>query len=442
MSQTPGDIPRRFPSSPRWSKNTKLFVTACVLAFLVAVLVTFRQLALYVLLALVFSLVIRPIVDFLDNRLTKVPRWLTTLLIYLLVFGSLLAAPISRIPTWIRQVAEFLNALPNLLELVINNVTAFLSEPIVLFRGLITIPVDELSVDQIQQYLGDIVTFVASGLTSFINSIIVIITSGAIGFLSSTVFVLFLSFYFTKDGHILAQKLLRLAPDQYHDDMHFMFHRSNLIWGAFLRGQLILMLTIGVITFIAASILGLPNPVALAIVAGSMEIIPYAGPLLAAVPALLLAWFQADVSWLGTLTGPLWFTVITAATYWLIQQIENYFLVPRIMGHQLKLHPAFVFIGALAGWQLAGIFGIFLAAPLIATIRLIGAFIYGKLTDQAIADMVELPDEAVNSDEVVTEKPATSTGPSSNSGETSGQAGTPIPKPHKNKLPTRAQTGD
>ncbi len=393
MDQIDDRLPSKFPTSPKWSKSTKLFVTACVLIFSVTLLVIFRQLALYVLLALVFSLVIRPIVDYVDERLPKVPRWLATLLIYLLVFGSLFAVPISRIPRWMSQVAEFLNDFPNLLERSVDSFSTLFNEPILILGGRFMIPINEIEVSLLQQYLVDFVSFVGGGMTSFINSFVVVVTTGAIGFISSTVLVLFLSFYFTKDGHLFTKRILRLTPDPYYSDMRFMLTRASLIWGAFLRGQLILMLTIGIITFIVASILGLPNPVALAIVAGTMEIVPYAGPLLAAIPALLIAWFQNDASWLGVLIGPVWFTILTGFSYWLIQQLENYLLLPRIMGHQLKLHPAFVFVAALAGWQIAGIFGIFLAAPVLATMKLVSAFIYGKLTDQAVRDMVVIEND-------------------------------------------------
>ncbi|MGB1249756.1 MAG: AI-2E family transporter, partial [Candidatus Promineifilaceae bacterium] len=86
-----------------------------------------------------------------------------------------------------------------------------------------------------------------------------------------------------------------------------------------------------------------------------MELVPFIGPILAAIPAGLIAFFQSDVSWLGQLLSPFWFFVVVMGVYWLLQQIENYFVLPRVMGHQLKLHPAVVFVAAIAGFQLSGL---------------------------------------------------------------------------------------
>ena len=369
-----------------------MFVAACVTVFVVAVLVTFNQLFRFIILALVVSMVFRPIVDFIDARFGRIPRWLTTLIVYLLLLSGMIAIPVSTLPSIVAQVAQFISELPTMLELSIVGVTEFLTEPVTILGGRYTIPVDQITVNEFQQYLGQLVSLIAGSLSS-VNSLILNITSVTVSFISSTVFVLFLSYYLTKDGHVLADKIIHFVPDGYHDDAHNLMERSNLIWGAFLRGQLILMLTMGIVTFVVASILGLPNPVVLGVIAGAMEIIPYAGPVLAAIPAAMLAWFQHDVSWLGMLVNPFWFTIITLGCYWLVQQLENYVLVPRILGHQLKLHPAFVFVAALAGWQLAGVFGIFLASPMLATLRLFGTFVYGKLTDQTISDLQPLIEE-------------------------------------------------
>jgi predicted PurR-regulated permease PerM len=120
----------------------------------------------------------------------------------------------------------------------------------------------------------------------------------------------------------------------------------------------------------------------LGLLAGILEFIPNIGPVLASIPAILLALFQNESSWLGSLVGPFWFALIVLLLYGLIQRVENVYLVPRIIGRSLNLHPLVVLIGAVVGASVAGIFGILLAAPLLATARLILAYIYHKLLDQ------------------------------------------------------------
>jgi predicted PurR-regulated permease PerM len=141
-------------------------------------------------------------------------------------------------------------------------------------------------------------------------------------------------------------------------------------------------LIIGAVTFILALIVGLPNALLLALLAGVLEFIPNIGPVLATIPAILLALFQYESSWLGTLVGPFWFAVIVILLYGLVQRVENMYLVPRIIGRSLNLHPLVVLIGAIIGASVASVFGILLAAPLLATAKLLLTYIYNKLLDQ------------------------------------------------------------
>jgi len=115
------------------------------------------------------------------------------------------------------------------------------------------------------------------------------------------------------------------------------------------------------------------------LLAGVMEFVPNLGPLLAAIPAILLALFRGS-SYLP-LTN-FWFAVLVTGLYLLIQQIENNLLVPRILGHSLKLHPLVVLTGLIVGGSLAGILGMLLAAPVLATLRVIGYYVFCRLYDR------------------------------------------------------------
>jgi predicted PurR-regulated permease PerM len=119
-----------------------------------------------------------------------------------------------------------------------------------------------------------------------------------------------------------------------------------------------------------------PNALLLGLLAGILEIIPNLGPVLAAVPAVALAFFQ------GSDRLPLsneWFVALVIFLYILIQQVENYVFVPRILGASVKLHPVVVIAGVVAGASIAGLLGIFLAAPTIASLRLLGGYLYAKM---------------------------------------------------------------
>ena len=165
--------------------------------------------------------------------------------------------------------------------------------------------------------------------------------------------------------------------------------RINLTWRAFFRGQILLSISVGFVTFVTTALLGLPGALVLGILAGVLEVVPNLGPVLAAIPAVLLALIQ------GSRFLPLdnWvFALIVAGLYVLIQQVENNLLVPRIMGHSLDLHPMIVLIGVVVGTATAGILGAFLAAPLLASLKVLGMYAHAKLTDQVPFQKPVLPE--------------------------------------------------
>jgi phosphoglycolate phosphatase len=110
-----------------------------------------------------------------------------------------------------------------------------------------------------------------------------------------------------------------------------------------------------------------------------LEAIPTFGPILATIPALLVAFFRGSIY---LPISPFWFAALVLGIYTIIQQVENAYLVPRIMGRRLQLHPVVVFIGVLAGGLIAGALGVLLAAPIVATFRVLLRYVYAKLLDQ------------------------------------------------------------
>jgi predicted PurR-regulated permease PerM len=284
---------------------------------------------------------------------------------------------VTAIPPLVNQGSVFISNVPHYL----GQIGPFFDEPIVLMEGY-EIPIDELPFDQIIASLSanlvDIVQSVG-GQTLTIFGNVASVTISTVGWL---ILILVFSFYLVKDHDRLFTAVLSWTPENYQNDLQQLGRQISLTWNAFLRGQLLLCLVVGVIVFMITSLLGLPNSGSLAIFAGFMELIPTFGPVLAAIPAMLIALFQPSSSWLGDLMSPFWFGLLVAGIYALIYQFENYFLVPRIIGYHLQLHPLVVLLGVVAGATIAGVMGILLAAPLLATTRLILRYIYCKLVDE------------------------------------------------------------
>jgi predicted PurR-regulated permease PerM len=140
------------------------------------------------------------------------------------------------------------------------------------------------------------------------------------------------------------------------------------------------MVTIGTITFIGNTALGLPGAFSLAVVAGLLEMIPNLGPLLAAVPAISVALLQGS-TYLDV--NHLIFALMVMGFYALVQQVENNFIVPHILGEAVELHPLVIMGGVVVGTSAAGIIGALLAAPVIASGKEIMNYLYAKILGQA-----------------------------------------------------------
>ncbi|MGD9404726.1 MAG: AI-2E family transporter, partial [Anaerolineae bacterium] len=191
--------------------------------------------------------------------------------------------------------------------------------------------------------------------------------------------ILVISFYLVKDADRLRAFLDRIAPPGYTEELGHLREEINHVWKAFFRGQVVLGFAVGLIVWFTMMIVGLPNAGLMGLLAGLLEVVPTFGPILATIPALLIAFFQ------GSTYLPMsdfWFAVLVLAIYTVIQQTENAYLVPRIMGRRLLLHPVVIFIGVLAGGLLFGALGVLLAAPFIGTLRVLLTYIYAKLLDK------------------------------------------------------------
>ncbi|MCC6603331.1 MAG: AI-2E family transporter [Anaerolineae bacterium] len=363
-------------SSPPWSDSNKRLVLLILLLLLALALYRFRLLLLPLSMAMILAYLIDPLVNQLTKR-TPLTRNMSIGIIYLLLVAALVSIPVSTISPIVTQVTNFIHRTPQ----YISDIGEFFRDPIVIADGIV-IPVDQLSLDQLFASLSSNLVEVVQTLGGQTLSIFGSLASATISTVGWTIMVLFLSFYLVKDHHTLFDSIVKMAPRSYQEDLIQLSEGISVTWNAFLRGQLVLCLVVGTIIFIIALIIGLPNAITLGVIAGLMELIPTFGPILAAIPAVLIAAIQGEASWLGSFMSPFWFAVLVLGIYGFVYQFENYYLVPRIIGHHLKLHPLVVVLGVLAGASVAGVLGILLAAPVLASARLIWLYIYCKLTDQ------------------------------------------------------------
>ncbi len=349
----------------RWDTATKRIVAVLGLVFLALVAYEFRLLFRPLILAFLLSFILYPIVDFLADRL-RFPRGLSSALVFfvlvLLILG-VFAAPVTAVPTIRRTIIEAQLDLKQIID-DINTV----------FGQRIEIAGYEFDLSLVAQELSAGLRRLVESLAQGTLDLVLSVASGAFW----VIFILLVAFYLVRDAHRLAAALVELAPPGYHDDALRIRQEIVQVWNAFLRGELLLGAVVGVTTALITTGLGLPYPWALGILAGVLELVPNLGPVLASIPAILLALIQGSAF---IPLGNFWFAVLVAGVYWVIQLIENNLLVPRILGRTLDLHPLSVLIAVLAGSQMAGILGILLAAPALATLRILGRYVLARLYD-------------------------------------------------------------
>lgn len=371
----PPPTPQPSPnSSPRWRTSTKRLTVTTLLVLSLLGIYAIRSLLIPIIMAMVLGYLILPIIDFLHQR-TRLSRNLAIAIVYLVIVAVLVAIPVTAIPQLINQGNNLINNMPRYIE----GVGEFLTKPLLI--GGYTIPLEELPLEQVYEVLSRNVIDIIQTIGRQGFNIFGSVASRTFSTVLWIIIVLVLSLYMVKDYRELWASIVALAPKAYHADLQYLGRAIRDTWNDFLRGQLILGLVVGTIVTVVALVIGLPNALALGLLAGILEFIPNVGPILAMIPAILFALFQYQGSWLGVAVGPFWFALIVLIIYFSIQQLENNFLVPRIMGRSLNLHALIVFIGALAGASIAGVLGILLAAPLLASGRIIIKYIYNKLLD-------------------------------------------------------------
>jgi predicted PurR-regulated permease PerM len=177
--------------------------------------------------------------------------------------------------------------------------------------------------------------------------------------------VFVLAFYWLVERASIKRVILRTVPVRHARNVNTVWMEVEEKLGGWVRGQLILMLAIGVMATIGYFFLGLPNPILLGVAAGLFEIIPMVGPFLAFAPAVLVALTAVDPT-----------RGLAVAGYALvIQQIESNVLVPRVMGRTVGVSPLTVLLGILVGATLAGLPGAFLAVPVAGALQVILAHV-------------------------------------------------------------------
>lgn len=296
-----------------------------------------RDIVLMLFISLILALTLEPLVEWLVSK--KLPRSaavICTVVLFLIAFLAL--GSVAIIP--LQQVTGLLISLPIYLESLAH----------LPFLEGYQLQINDAIYSQLSNTTGNIITATIGAFSGLLNVILIIVF---------TVYILI-------DFENLRRLFIRLFAKAYQDDVRTVMHRIEVKLGGWLRGQLILMLIIGVSTYFGLILLGVDYALALAIIAGILEIVPIIGPIFSAIPALIVAFTVSPIAGLGVI-----------GLYILIQQLENHLIVPKVMQKAVGFNPLVTIIALMIGGQLLGLMGAILAIPIaIVVIEIIRYFLY------------------------------------------------------------------
>ncbi|MCL6548431.1 MAG: AI-2E family transporter [Alicyclobacillus sp.] len=303
------------------------------------------------LAAMVCTYVLQPVVEALVKR--RVPRSMAILIIYLAFILLLVVGILHAIPLVSRQLTQLTQHLPTLIQQADSWIDGLARRrqylPDALRRGI------ESALSQAEQNMAAYAASVITMLTGTVNAVL-----GAF-------VVPFLVFYMLKDARAIGRAMVHLAPPGRREQVREILSGIDETLGKYVRGQLLVMLTVGILTYAGLLLVRMPYALLLALFVAMTNIIPYLGPFIGATPAILLAF---------SISPQMALKVILVNV--IVQQCEGNLISPQIMGRTLNLHPMSIVAALLLGGEMAGVLGLVVAVPALAVGKVVWLHVRGK----------------------------------------------------------------
>ncbi len=332
-----------------WSFRQVVWATLVLVCVAISfwLIYRFNQVVFILFIAIVIGTVLRPIVIWLHRR--GLPRIAGLMLVYFLILIAIIGFAFLIFPLIVEQGTTIIATLPSYYQSLQGWMANYPNLLVVRLSEFL--PATLPGLEPIQQTEEQIVASAGQAL---------VYLSMAAKVIFIAIVILVLAFYWTLDGPRTIQKLIMLVPQDQRESISELISAMETKVGFYIAGQGILCLVIGIMALIAYLLIGLPNALVLALMAGVLEAVPMIGPLLGAIPAALVALSIAP-------SKLVWVIIATA----IIQQVENSLLVPRVMRKAVGVNPFVTLLAIFAFSSLFGIAGALMAIPMAAIIQLV-----------------------------------------------------------------------
>ncbi|PDV97866.1 AI-2E family transporter [Candidatus Chloroploca asiatica] len=373
-----------------WTRPTRYVVGIGLAIFGVFLLFISNSVIPLLVVAGLLAFTVRPVISLLHERL-RLPYGLVVGLTYLVVLlllplaALILLSAIGQALAFVfnldyeRAIDGFTNAVQGWMEglkaweipfgPLDTYVDAIADAVLVALNGASQVAQPEIPpLADLAEQLGSALTVTFGAMAGLVGNIF----SSAI----LLIFVFLSAIYFTLSAARYRDAMVAALPKPYQPEVVALLRRVGHVWVAFFRGQITLMIIIGGVVWLGLTLLGVPGALSLAIIAGLLEVVPNLGPVVATIPAVIVALLQGS-TYLPVNNVVL--ALIVIIFYVIVQQLENSLIVPRVLGEAVELPPLVVMTGVLVGGSVAGILGALLATPVIATGREVLRYLYRKL---------------------------------------------------------------
>ena len=319
--------------------------------------VIFSTLIAPVILAFVFYYLLNPIVDWMERH--KIKRIWSVIILFVAIIGILIGAVALAFPPIQEQVTSLVNNFPTYVDTIGTTVISWVDGTPLENSASDLVEWLNSWVSNIPSIAVDYFDTAVNGLTnifSTVSNVVVVIVTFPI-----------IAFFLLKDDEKFFSYVMKIIPPKFRKDTKNIFATINEQVGSYIKGQLMISLSLGIMMFIGFSIIGLDYAGVLAIVATFTSIIPYVGAALAMIPAIIIALTTS------------WVMVLKLIIVWVVVQfVDGNLVEPNIMGKNLNVHPLTIIIVLLVLGDLLGFVGLVLGVPIYAISRVIATFVFRK----------------------------------------------------------------
>ena len=359
--------------SPKWSPTAKTVVGLTIAGIFVGLLMYFRSIIGPLMVSVVLAYLLHPVAN-LIKKITHLSWRLIVTILYLLVLVILIGILTLSGLAIVNQAENLIGVIRDFITNDLSRIVNDLSQKDFSF-GPFELDMSKFDLNSLTQQLVQTLEPLLGRLGSSIGAV----ATSALTTIGLMLFILLISYFLLADAGQFPDIANYIHIPGYDADIRRMVAELGYLWNAFLRGQLLIITLTVVVYTILMSGMGVRNwAFIIAILAGIARLVPYLGPTVTWTVTIIVTLVQGD-NYLGL--EPVVYAAVVVAAALIVDQIFDNIVSPLIFGQALRIPPALLLIGALAAARLLGLVGLLLAAPVIATLKLVGAYTIRKMFD-------------------------------------------------------------